>query len=214
MEIARRQSAPLAQIALAMNCAVAAYFVIFDAGDYLRHVTAVVYGRFWPVRSWLYLHIAAGALALIVGSLQMYLGLRRRTSSAHRWLGRLYVCSVLLSCTASLLVLQRGSVVGPVWVALLIVLAVSASLFTVRGWLAAKRRDRDRHSAWMLRSYMAMMVFAGFRLLWELPIVSGAPATTRAPLLLALAMAAALVGTELVLKWRDGARRRRLEIAA
>lgn len=187
--------------------------MITDAGDYLRQFTAAVYGRFWPVRGRLYLHIAAGALALIVGGLQMYLGLRRRTSWAHRWLGRFYVCCVFLSCIASLLVLQRGSVVGAAWAALLIVLAVSASSFTMCGWIAAKRRDRERHTAWMLRSYMAMMVFAGFRLLWELPILRDSPAPTRAPLLLAIAMIAAFISTELVLRWRSQARRRRREIA-
>jgi uncharacterized membrane protein len=214
METVRSDTSPMALVALATSCVVTGYFVIFDAGDYLRHFTAVVYGRLWPMRHWLFLHIATGTIALIVGGVQMYLGLRRRTSSAHRWLGRLYVCTVLVSCAASILVLQRGSVVGPVWVALLITLAVSASLFTLRGWIAAKRRDRERHTAWMLRSYMAMMVFAGFRLTWELPILRDAPATTRAPVLLAIAMVAALVGTEVVLKWRDGARRRRLEITA
>ncbi len=199
MRISREQSATAAQLALTASFLVASYFLVFDAADYLRDVSAAVYGRFWPVRDWMFLHIAAGALALLAGGVQMYLGLRRRTSTAHRWVGRIYVGAVLASCIASLVVLRHGSVFGPAWVALLAALSACALIFTACGWSAAKRREWPRHTAWMIRSYMAMMVFAWFRLAWELPLLRDTPPSARAATVLALTMLITFAGTELVL---------------
>jgi hypothetical protein len=58
----------------------------------------------------------------------------------------------------------------------------------------------------MLRSYMAMMVFAGFRLLWELPVLQDRPVGARATMILGLTMAIAFTGTELLLRLRRPAR--------
>ena len=187
---------------LATSFLVASYFLLFDAGDYLRNFTASVYGRFWPTRNWMFLHIAAGTLALVIGAVQFCLAYLRRTSTLHRFAGRVYVGAVLVSCVASMVVLRNGSVLGPTWVALLIVLSASALFFTARGLIEARRRQWKRHAAWMLRSYMAMMVFAWFRLLWEVPVLRELSPGARATTFLALAMLISLVGTELFLNPR------------
>jgi Predicted membrane protein (DUF2306) len=204
MSISRESGHTAAQITLVASILLASYFLIFDAGEYLRHFTAAVYGRFWPVRNWMFLHIAAGALALVLGGVQFCLAYLRRTSTWHRWTGRAYVGTVLISCVASFIVLRNGSVFGPAWVALLVALAVSALLFTAFGLFAARRRQWHRHAAWMLRSYMAMMVFAWFRLAWELPVLQDVSRGARATIILALTMAITFVGTELVLRLRTG----------
>jgi hypothetical protein len=202
MSTSRESSTPAAQFTLLASFLVAGYFLAFDAGEYLRHFTASVYGRFWPVRNWMLLHIATGTLALILGAVQFCLAFLRRTSAGHRWIGRVYLATVLVSCVASLVVLRNGSVLGRAWVALLVVLSACALLFTAFGLLEARRRQWRRHAAWMLRSYMAMMVFAWFRLAWELPLLPHLSASARATLFLFLTMAITFVGTELMLRFR------------
>lgn len=191
-----------ARIALAASLLVAGYFLAFDAGDYLRSVTATVYGRFWPMRHWLFLHIATGGLALVAGCIQLGLAYLRRTSTLHRWVGRVYVGAVLISCLASLAVLRNGSVIGPAWVVLLVTLSSCALLFTAFGLIEARRRRWHLHAAWMLRSYMAMMVFAWFRLGWELPLLRDMAAGTRAATILGLTMLVTFIATETLLRLR------------
>src|SRR5688500_17440214 len=146
MTTSREPRTTAAQIALVASFLVASYFLVFDAGDYLRSFTAKVYGRFWPVRSWMLLHIASGALALLIGTIQFGLAFFRRPSVLHRWTGRVYVGAVVVSCIASLAVLRNGSVLGAAWVALLVLLSTSALFFTALGWIEARRRRLARHS--------------------------------------------------------------------
>jgi hypothetical protein len=192
-----------ARIALAASFLVAGYFLTFDAGDYLRSVSSAVYGRFWPMRHWLFLHIATGGVALVAGGIQLGLAYLRRTSTLHRWVGRVYVGAVLISCLASLAVLRNGSVIGPAWVMLLVILSSCALLFTALGLIEARRRRWHLHAGWMLRSYMAMMVFAWFRLGWELPLLRDMAAGTRAATILGLTMLVTFAATETLLKLRQ-----------
>lgn len=71
----------------------------FIARDALRYFTLdeAIFGRFWPRRIWLLAHIVGGMLALLLGPLQFWSGLRRRALSVHRWTGRLYLAGVLVA---------------------------------------------------------------------------------------------------------------------
>ena len=197
-----REPSTAAQLALAASFLVGGNFLAVDAGEYLRNFTAAVYGRFWPVRNLLFLHVAAGGLALVAGAIQFGLVFLRRISTAHRWTGRVYVGAVFVSCIVSLVVIRNGSVIGPVWTALLVTLAVGAMAFTARGLIAARRRQWHRHAAWMLRSYMAMMVFAWFRLAWEFPVLEELALRTRAAVILGLTMLLTFLATESILVLR------------
>ena len=197
-----REPSSAAQLALAASFLVGGNFLAVDAGEYLRNFTAAVYGRFWPVRNLLFLHVAAGGLALVAGAIQFGLVFLRRISTAHRWTGRVYVGAVFVSCIVSLVVIRNGSVIGPVWTALLVTLAVGAMAFTARGLIAARRRQWHRHAAWMLRSYMAMMVFAWFRLAWEFPVLEELALRTRAAVILGLTMLLTFLATESILALR------------
>ena len=190
------------QFALVASILVGGYFLAFDAGEYLRNFTAAVYGRFWPVRNLMFLHVAAGGLALVAGAIQFGLAFLRRTSTAHRWTGRVYVGAVFVSCIVSLAVISNGSAVGLVWTALLAILAVAAMVYTACGLIAARRREWHRHATWMLRSYMAMMVFAWFRLGWEFPVLEELALRTRAAVILGLTMLITFIATESILALR------------
>jgi hypothetical protein len=196
------QPGTAAQLTLAASIIVGGYFLAVDASEYLRNFTAEVYGRFWPKRNPMFLHIAAGALALVAGAVQFALVFLRRMSTVHRWMGRMYVGAVLVSCLASLIVLRNGSVIGPIWTSLLVILAVCATVFTAKGWIAARRRQWQLHAAWMLRSYLAMMVFAWFRLIWELPVLEAMAPGARAALILGLTMLFTGIVSEAILALR------------
>ena len=199
-----REPGTAAQFALVASFLVGGYFLAVDAGEYLRNFTAAVYGRFWPMRNLMFLHIAAGSLALVAGAIQFCLVFLRRTSTAHRWSGRVYVGAVFVACVMSLLVIRNGSVVGPIWTSLLVALAIGAMTFTACGLIAVRRRQWHRHATWMFRSYMAMMVFAWFRLAWELPVLDELSPRSRAAVILGLTMFITFLATESILAWRDG----------
>jgi hypothetical protein len=133
---------------------------------------------------------------------QLALVFLRRTSTLHRWTGRAYVGAVFVSCVASLAVIRNGSVIGPIWTALLVILALGAMTFTACGLIAARRRQWLRHAAWMLRSYVAMMVFAWFRLAWEFPVLDELSPRSRATVILGLTMFITFIVTESILAWR------------
>lgn len=200
MRTSHPKSTAAAKLALLASFLVAGYFLAFDAGNYLVSVTTAVYGRFWPMRSWLFLHIATGGLALIAGGIQLCLAFLRRPAISHRWIGRVYVAAVLTSCVSSLVVLRNGSVLGSPWVVLLVLLSSGAMLFTALGLLAARRRRWKHHATWITRSYTTMMVFAWFRLAWELPLLTATPAGDRAAMILGGTMLVTLVGTELAVR--------------
>jgi predicted membrane protein DUF2306 len=179
---------------------VASYFLATDAAEYLVSFAPAAYGRHWPARNWMFAHIVTGAAALALGALQLCLGLLRRTSQLHRWAGRAYVGAVIVACVASVAVLRNGTVLGSVFAALLLVLSACALLSTGMGVRAALHRHFQAHSRWMIRSYMAMMVFAWFRLGMLLPVLHDAPLQVRAATILAATMLITLGGTELVLR--------------
>ena len=189
-------------LALAVSVLVAGYFIAVNAAEYLHSFTADVYGRHWPVRNWMFLHIASGVTALTIGAVQLCLGLLRRTSGWHRWAGRAYVAAVTVACVTAMAALRHGTVLGPVFAALLVLLAACALLFTGMGLLAARGRHRQAHSAWMVRSYMAMMVFAWFRLALKVPVLEDATIQTRVATVLASAMLITFGTTELALLLR------------
>jgi len=63
--------------------------------------------------TWLPVHVAGAATALLVAPFQFLKGLRAKRPAVHRWLGRLYA----LGCTAggiSGFMLALGSTAGPV----------------------------------------------------------------------------------------------------
>jgi hypothetical protein len=63
---------------------VALRFFIKYAAHYF-HLSEDSYGDFWPKRNWLLLHICGATLALFLGPLQFWSGVRRKYLRAHRY---------------------------------------------------------------------------------------------------------------------------------
>ena len=130
------------------------------------------------VQAALYVHIAGGAVALVVGPLQFWRGLRTRVPRVHRLLGRVYLAGVALGGTAGL-VIAPFSQAG--WVGFF-GFGSLAVLWLVTGWRAyraIRRRDVAGHQAWMIRNYA--LTYAAVTLRIWLPLMIMAPLLTGAP---------------------------------
>src|ERR1041385_7710195 len=91
----------IAWLGWARVLAASAYFVIRNVPRYFLF-TPESYGKyFWPKISWLFPHVAAGLLALVVGPLQFWPRMRRDYLSFHRVAGRIYVVAVLIGTIAA-----------------------------------------------------------------------------------------------------------------
>ena len=71
-----------------------------------------------------YGHIAAGAVAMILGAFQVNAMIRQRSLTRHRWLGRVYVAAVLIGAPSGLALatVSEGGMVTHVAFGLLAVL--------------------------------------------------------------------------------------------
>src|SRR4051812_3431998 len=56
--------------------------------------------RYETQRWWLFVHVAAGAVALLIGPIQLWLGTSRRAMWLHRWLGIVYAAGVAVGSCA------------------------------------------------------------------------------------------------------------------
>lgn len=116
----------------------------------------------------LYVHIAGGSLALVLGALQFWRGLRRRLPRLHRWMGRVYLAAVAVGGAAGLLI----SFFSPAgWVGLFGFGAL-AVLWMLTGWRAyraIRRGDVATHQSWMIRNYA--LTFAAVTLRLWIPLL-------------------------------------------
>ncbi len=116
-------------------------------------------------------HIVFASVALIVGPINLYNGLRRRHRAAHRRLGTAYAVSVSLAATFALFMsfhAYAGTLPGGR-------VLITSGLFTLGCvWLAtlslavraiAVHHDVDRHSFWMIINISATYSAVLFRLL-------------------------------------------------
>jgi hypothetical protein len=153
-------------VVLTLLTAVGAWFVIQNAVPYVVP-DAVRAARYASQRLWLLVHIACGSVALLVGPLQLWLGLGRRSPGLHRRLGRAYAASVALGSVAAFgLAAQTrlGWVVGLGLTGLGIAWVTTTGLAVV----AIRRRLIAQHQEWMIRSYVVTFAFVTFRAFWAL----------------------------------------------
>ena len=145
--------------------AVALWFVLANAVPYVVpdpvHAARYAAAR----RVGLLVHIAAGTVALLVGPVQLWLGLGRRHVGLHRRLGLLYLAGVALG-SASAFYLAFTTRLGWVVGAGLTGLGVAWLVTTGLAVAAILRRQIPQHAEWMVRSYVVTFAFVTFRLLW------------------------------------------------
>ena len=200
------RAAPIARRAVGLFAAAAlvllgARFFISGALPFLLDVSPDSYGRYWPRRSFLLTHIIAGSLALVVGPIQLWSGLRRRSLLLHRWLGRLYVASVLVGGLAAFSLASQTEASAAHAISLT-VLGIAWWITTGIAWLAIRRRQIRRHQLWIFRSYIVTFSFVTFRWWAELGALRGLGSEPVA-VLVWLSWVVPLLAMEIVLRRRD-----------
>jgi len=183
-----------------------ARYLINDAMPFLTDISSGKFGRFWPRRVWLLTHIAGSGIALLVGPIQFWSGLRRRSMRVHRWSGRLYVVGVLIGgCAAFYLALHAGQ--GPIFGISLGTLGVVWWTTTGMAYAAIRLGHVSQHKEWVVRSYVVTFTFVTTRTLAELgilPILGRDPFAT----LVWLSWSMPLLATEVILQGRKMMARR------
>jgi hypothetical protein len=110
------------------------------------------------------LHIGGGAVALLTGPVQLWLGLSDRRMGLHRSLGFVYIASVICGSIGAFY-LASHTQGGWVFGAGLTGLGVAWLVTTGLAFVAIKRQLYDQHKEWMIRSYVVTFAFVTFRAL-------------------------------------------------
>ena len=106
------------------------------------------------------LHVSLAPVALIIGSVQFFAGIRRRRP-LHRWLGRAYAMAILVSGSAGVVV-GLNAAGGPSAQAGFGLLAIAWILTTANAVRHAMARRIGLHRRWMIYSFA--LTFAGVTL--------------------------------------------------
>jgi len=148
---------------LSMASAIAIVFFVGAAVPYLVSpgYNAVEYtGR----RGALLVHIAAGAVALFAGPIQLWLGIADRRIDLHRRLGVIYITAVVIGAMAAYVLAVKPSA-GWVFGAGLAGLATAWLATTGLAFTAIRRSLVEQHKEWMIRSYVVTFAFVTFRIM-------------------------------------------------
>lgn len=143
------------------------YFVIsFDIAAPPELFAAVAQRKFV-----FFLHIGGGIIALALGAWNFVEASRRRFIYVHRWVGRIYLISVLVGGIAGLMLATtaQGGLAGRMG------FAVLALLWLATGAMAYYRiRNYDivLHRQWVIRNYA--LTFAAVTLRIWIPVLMGA----------------------------------------
>lgn len=150
-------------------------------------------------------HITGGILALFLGPWQFWVGLRNRFLSLHRWMGRIYLCAVLVGGIAGLYLaaIAFGGLASQFGFGSLAVLWLLSASFAYR---RVRQGDLDAHREWMIRNYALTFAAVTLRLWIPLLLSTGLAFDVVYPIIAWLSWVPNLLAAELYL---SGARRKR-----
>jgi len=115
----------------------------------------------------LLMHIVGAMLAIVIGPIQFLPGIRKgRRLKFHRWLGRIYLLSVLVGGVGGLYMAQLayGGFIARFGFTVLAILWLHSGF---RAYRHIRNKEIERHREWMTRNYA--LTFAGATLrLWLL----------------------------------------------
>jgi uncharacterized membrane protein len=126
-------------------------------------VDPAYYDYFWPWRYALWAHLAGGLTALLIGPMQLWLGLTRQRLRLHRLLGRIYLGAAVLALAGAAYLIAKELSNDWVFAGGLLGLACAWTLTTGMGYVAIRRRRIQQHQEWMIRSYVVASAFVFFR---------------------------------------------------
>jgi hypothetical protein len=169
------------------------------------HVDADAYSIFWSRREWLWVHLAGGTLAVLLGALQFLTPLRNAWPRIHRWTGRLYLLAMLVASLGVAALIATS----PAGFGLRLAFAAMglAWLFTgTMGFIAIRRKRLQIHRRWMVRNYIITFAFVTFRAMLMIPgVMALAPPAVIIPTLLWLSWVVPILAYEMgaaAIHWR------------
>jgi hypothetical protein len=140
---------------------VALWFINSYAVPYLT-VEQERFGIYWARHDWLFVHIIAGMVALLLGPLQLWLGLNRKARTLHHVAGVGYALGVAVSGTAAFY-LARHTDFGWVFRTGMTAMALAWVVSTGMALMAIGFGMVEQHREWMVRSYVLTFGFVTFR---------------------------------------------------
>ena len=93
----------LQSLTLLIICGIALFFYFEYATQYFLWDEEIFGPYYWGKRTALILHIGGASLALFMGPLQFWMGLRNQYMRVHRWTGRLYLVGVFVGSVGAFL---------------------------------------------------------------------------------------------------------------
>ncbi len=152
----------MAFLAVGVTIAALAPYITFNSANFnnatVRYITAPTF-RYVG----LFIHAFSGGLALLIGPFQFLDGFRKRRPIVHRWMGRIYLVSILIG-GLSAFIIAPGMISGLVGEVGLLSLA---ALWLWTGWNAyrsIRKGDIKSHREWMIRSFALTFAAATLRL--------------------------------------------------
>jgi uncharacterized membrane protein len=124
-----------------------------------------VLARYGSRGGWVLVHIAAGGMALLIGPVQLWLGVSHRAVRVHRRLGLAYVASVGISSVAAFYLAAHTNL-GWVFGFGITSLGIAWLVTTTLAVAAIRRGLIQQHREWMIRSYVVTFAFVTFRASW------------------------------------------------
>lgn len=146
------------------------YFVYCNnpSFNFLAKKQDVVFNVFW--RTSFYIHITGGMLALVIGPFQFVKRLRNKFLKVHRWLGKIYLGSILFLAAPSGLFMAFYAEGGPVGVVGFSIMALAWLITTYMAYETIRKKNVEAHKRWMVRSFA--LTFAAVTLRLYVPIAS------------------------------------------
>jgi len=136
------------------------YFVHYTEADFANYGPP----HHWRMRGWLLLHMTGGTLALLLGPIQFWTGLRQRHMQLHRWTGRLFLVGVALGSVGAFR-MTLSTTFGWAWAGALYCLATAWLTAAGMALYSILKRNVQCHKEWMIRAYVITFAFVTFRLL-------------------------------------------------
>lgn len=113
-------------------------------------------------------HLVGSSAALATAPFQFLPSIRNNHIRIHKWMGRIYVASVVIGGLGAF-ALSTVAQMGPPAQIGFGVLAILWIGTTTVGYLHIRRKDRVHHQRWMIRSYA--LAFAAVTLRLYLPVI-------------------------------------------
>lgn len=149
-------------------------YVLYHNEHFLIDPADPIWKHYEPFKWWLLPHGLAGASALLLAPLQFSERLRKRFTTFHHVVGRIYVIGAMVLAPLGAYIQYFQERMGEPRSFTVLACVDAVLLLTTTGiaYLFARRRQIARHRQWMTRSYAVALVFFEGRLVlgltgWE-----------------------------------------------